>query len=108
MAHLFVAHGDLVKLACDGLLIPCDSDGNVSRYWENLLPGKLPRSDINPEWLVLSSKPNDAGVIELPASSSRAVWAFVTVGMDEQATPERVAERTFPSASFRNQAPRTS
>ena len=27
MGHLFVAHGDLTKLACDAVLIPCDDKG---------------------------------------------------------------------------------
>lgn len=31
--HLFVAHGDLTRLSCDGLLIPCDADRAVSRHW---------------------------------------------------------------------------
>lgn len=36
--HLFVIHGDLTKLHCDGLLIPCDPAFNVSPWWASVLP----------------------------------------------------------------------
>ena len=31
--HLFIVQGDLTKLSCDGILVPCDDRGNVSRWW---------------------------------------------------------------------------
>jgi NAD-dependent SIR2 family protein deacetylase len=31
--HFFIIQGDLTKLSCDGILIPCDDEGNVSRWW---------------------------------------------------------------------------
>lgn len=31
--HLFIMQGDLTKLSCDGILVPCDDEGNVSRWW---------------------------------------------------------------------------
>lgn len=31
--HLFVVHGDLTRLSCDGLLVPCGPDGSVSHWW---------------------------------------------------------------------------
>lgn len=31
--HLFIVQGDLTKLSCDGILVPCDDMGNVSRWW---------------------------------------------------------------------------
>lgn len=95
MGHLFVAHGDLTKLACDAILIPCDSAGNVSRVWRDALPANMPVSRSHPRWLVLASEPNNAGAIALPAVDDRAVWAFVTVDVDRDATPQQVVDRTW-------------
>lgn len=37
--HLFVLRGDLTKLHCSGLLIPCDTDWNVvKKNWAGVLP----------------------------------------------------------------------
>lgn len=36
--HLFVIHGDLRRLACDALVVPCDGNGDVNPVWEELLP----------------------------------------------------------------------
>ncbi|MBB2770726.1 UNVERIFIED_ORG: hypothetical protein GGE11_001639 [Mycolicibacterium obuense] len=95
MGHLFVAHGDLTKLACDAIVIPCDSAGNVNAVWREVLPAGLPASQFDPAWLVLADEPNSAGVIALPAVEGRAVWAFVTVDVARDPTPEDVAERTW-------------
>lgn len=95
MGHLFVAHGDLTKLACDAILIPCDSAGNVNAVWREVLPAGLPDSQFDPGWLVLPGDPKAAGVIALPAVDDRTVWAFVTVDVDRDAAPEDVVERTW-------------
>ncbi|MDZ4264306.1 MAG: hypothetical protein U1D00_01130, partial [Mycobacterium sp.] len=95
MGHLFVTRGDLTKLACDGILIPCDSAGHVNPVWTDMLPPGLPHSDEYPEWLVLDGRPNDAGVIALPAVDGRAVWAFASVDIDRDATPGDVVDRTW-------------
>lgn len=31
--HLFVVHGDLTTLSCDGVLVPSDAEGSVSDWW---------------------------------------------------------------------------
>jgi hypothetical protein len=95
VGHLFVAHGDLTKLACDGLLVPCDSAGNVRRVWKKVLPKGLPASTDDPDWLVLDGQANSAGVIGQPGSNGRQVWAFASVDFDVPATPDQVAERTW-------------
>jgi hypothetical protein len=100
VGHLFVAHGDLTKLACDGLLIPCDSDGNVGRGWTGILPADLRPSRQNPDWLVLNGQQNCAGMIELPSVDRRAQWAFVTVDVGLEATPKQVVERTWKAINF--------
>jgi hypothetical protein len=100
VGHLFVAHGDLTKLACDALLIPCDSARNVSRAWKELLPAGLPPSEYDHDWLVLPDPPNDAGAIELPSVDSRQVWAFATVDMDEEVTPDQVVDRTWTALDY--------
>ncbi|TFV61519.1 hypothetical protein E4P42_01075 [Mycobacterium sp. PS03-16] len=93
--HLFVAQGDLTRLACDSILIPCDSEGNVNAVWRPLLPPSLRPSRRNPGWLVLDSDLDDAGMAKLPAADGRAVFAFATVDVDRDATPEQVAQRTW-------------
>ena len=49
MGHLFVAHGDLTKLACDAVLIPCDAEGWVTPAWRSLLPRDCADEEI---WMV--------------------------------------------------------
>lgn len=100
MGHLFVAHGDLTALACDGLLIPCDSDGNVRRIWQPLLPTGLPVSSDNLEWLAVPGRPNEHGVISLDPVDGRPVWAFVTVDRDAVASPDEVVDRTWRAVRY--------
>ena len=40
--HVFVLHGDPTKLQCDGFIVPCDSLGNVSRWWTTILDRVVP------------------------------------------------------------------
>lgn len=63
--------------------------------WSDVLPPGLPRSDAYPEWLVLAGRPNGAGVVDLPAVDGRAVWAFASVDVDRDATPEDVVDRAW-------------
>jgi SIR2-like domain len=95
VGHLFVAHGDLTKLACDGLLIPCDSEGNVRRLWAPVLPPGLPVSTAHPDWVVLPGRPNEFGVISLDTVDDRRIWAFVTVDFRSPPSPADVAARTW-------------
>jgi hypothetical protein len=36
--HVFVVHGDLTQLACDDLVVPTNSRGEVSANWHGLVP----------------------------------------------------------------------
>jgi hypothetical protein len=94
VGHLFVAHGDLTKLACNALLIPCDSEGNVNKAWRTILPKDLRPSKRYPGWLALDRRPNDAGVIDLPTVDGRGLWAFASVDVNGETTPEQVVART--------------
>lgn len=95
MGHVFVARGDLTKLACDAILIPCDSALNVNAVWRDVLPENLKRSNATGAWLVLDGESDDAGVVELEDSDGRPVRAFVTVDVDRDATPQDVVDRTW-------------
>jgi hypothetical protein len=46
--HLFVVHGDLTTLSCDGLLIPCGPDRSVSQWWTGLFDGAASGEPLSP------------------------------------------------------------
>lgn len=93
MGHLFVAHGDLTKLACDAVLVPCDADGWVTSPWRGLLPPALPLDEMS-GWFRLPRTPNSEGVVSLPDVDGRKVLAFAS--MDWVATdPGDVVERLW-------------
>ena len=71
MGHLFVAQGDLTKLACDALVIPCNEKSNVNIAWAPILPVDTPR--VGP-WLRIAGTANACGVIKLPAASRYFRW----------------------------------
>ncbi|MFV1356938.1 SIR2 family protein [Mycolicibacterium fortuitum] len=91
MGHLFVAQGDLTKLACDGVLIPCDSRLNVNRVWSSVLPSGLPVGDAG--WLRLPGSHDVNGVVTLDDHDGRKVRAFVAV--DGRTTPDDVVRRMW-------------
>ncbi|MEW2481718.1 SIR2 family protein [Mycobacterium sp. NPDC049093] len=91
MGHLFVAQGDLTKLACDAVLIPCDARLNVSRAWSNILPTGLPAGDAG--WLRLPGDVSNTGVVRLDDHDGRRVCAFVAV--EGRATPDDVVRRMW-------------
>lgn len=41
MGHVFVVHGDLLKIQTDAMLLPCDRFGVVSPFWEEVLDRPL-------------------------------------------------------------------
>ena len=94
MGHLFVAQGDLTKLACDAVLVPCDAGMNVNDVWSPILPVGLQQGDRS-NWLRLPGHPNDAGVVPLADHDRRRVCAFVTVDDDRLTTPEDVVLRLW-------------
>lgn len=91
MGHLFVAHGDLKKLACDAIAVPCDSARNVNDVWKELLPPELPSGDQR-NWLRLPGEVID-GVVDVGVIDGRRIRAFVAVeGLD---TPQSVVDRMW-------------
>ena len=70
-------HGDLTRLACDALLIPCDSSPDVNPDWRPILPEGLPRG--RGRWLRLPDNGKGTGVITLDDNDGRKVRAFVVV-----------------------------
>jgi len=93
VGHLFVAHGDLTKLACDAVLIPCDDEGWVTPAWRSLLPPGL-WQDEGSGWFRLPNTPDADGIVRLPDVDKRKVCAFAS--MDWVATdPADVVERLW-------------
>lgn len=78
MGHLFVAHGDLTRLACDAVLIPCDDEGWVTDAWRSLLPSRLRRKN-GPGWFLLPTPPDADGIVELPDVDERRMRAFASM-----------------------------
>jgi hypothetical protein len=92
VGHLFVAHGDLTKLACDAVLIPCDDNGWVTAAWRGLLPPALPRNSVS-GWFRLTDAPDVDGIVRLPDVDGRKVGAFASmkwVASDPADVVERV------------------
>jgi hypothetical protein len=75
MGHFFVAQGDLTKLACDALLIPCDEKLNVNEVWKPVLPEDAPRVPYS-NWLHIDGIRNAHGCVDLPAVGNRKIFAF--------------------------------
>jgi hypothetical protein len=78
VGHLFVAHGDLTKLACDAVLIPCDDKGWVTPAWRSLLPPGLRREE-GSGWFSLPNTPDADGIVRLPDVDKRKVQAFASM-----------------------------
>jgi hypothetical protein len=96
VGHLFVAHGDLTKLACDAVLVPCDREGWVTPAWGSLLPPGL-RQARGSGWFRLTDAPVD-GIAQLPDNDGRKVCAFAS--MEWVATdPADVVERMWRAIS---------
>jgi hypothetical protein len=93
--HLFVAHGDLKRLACDALLLPCDSAGNINSAWRTLLPADLPQSRLHRGWLTLPEPPVGRNIKPLDRVDDRYLAAYATVDVEMPATPEDVVDRTW-------------
>lgn len=94
MGHLFVAQGDLTKLACDAVLVPCDAAMNINSVWSPILPDGFHRGN-HSNWLRLPGRPNGAGLVHLDDHDGRRVRAFVAVDDDELTTPEDVVRRLW-------------
>jgi hypothetical protein len=88
--HLFAIHGDLRRLACDALTIPCDSDGQVNQAWRELLPiERVSAGDA--DWLRVAGfrGPHD----RLPEVDGRDIHLVDTVG--GMASVDALVERTW-------------
>ena len=78
--HLFALRADLKRLACDALVIPCDSFGNVSRVWKDLIPG-VDDSTMSAEWVSVPRLTLDDGVAHLTGHDGLPVTLVDTVGL---------------------------
>src|SRR4051794_8817969 len=75
--HVFVARGDLTRLACDAVVLPCDDEFNINRLWQEFLrPGLPPVPDSS--WLRLTGRAGDTDGVDLEPSKRRRVRAVVT------------------------------
>jgi len=91
--HLFVVRGDLTRLACDAIVLPCDDRLNITKVWQPLLPPDLVPGDIS-DWLRLPAEHLVGNVVRLPKrDAKRQVWAVLTTPTDTDASPETVVER---------------
>lgn len=92
--HLFVLQGDLTRLACDAVVLPCDDALNITRLWQPLLPPGLPKGD-SPEWLRLPVEDLEGNIVRLPDVDKRRVRASITLPASNlpRSTPETVANR---------------
>ena len=76
--HVFVIRGDLKRLACDAVILPCDDAFNINSVWQEFLPVGLPTVP-GTGWLRLaSSHPEDVTGVDLAPSKGRRVRAVVT------------------------------
>ncbi|MDO9456596.1 SIR2 family protein [Nocardioides sp.] len=89
--HLFVAQGDLTRLACDAVVVPCDGRGNVTGAWSGLLPDDLPLGDL-PGWRRIGA-PGRSGVVDVGELDGRRVLALDT--HSRRPSPTTLADRTW-------------
>ena len=92
--HLFAVRGDLLRLACDALVVPCDGRLNVTRVWAPLLEGEDVVGGDHPGWVRLPGRSLDAtGCLSLPGDSGPAITLVATadVGLTVKGMVERVA-----------------
>jgi SIR2-like protein len=97
VGHLFVAHGDLTKLACDAVLIPCDDNGWVTAPWRSLLPPTAPQDQVS-GWFRLPDTPDADGIVRLPDVDGRKVCAFASMKW-VASDPADVVERVWRAVS---------
>lgn len=92
--HLFTVRGDLLRLACDALVIPCDGRLNLTQVWAPLLDGEEVTAGDQPGWVRLSGRSVEAtGCLILPRSVGPTVTLVATAdgGMTVEGMVERVA-----------------
>ena len=85
--HFFVVQGDLLRLACDAVVVPCDTHVDVNRAWRELLPVER----VTPghwDWDHVTGSVIEDHHVDLPPSEGRCVSLVVTaapggVGVEE-------------------------
>lgn len=75
--HLFVVHGDLTRLHCDGFVVPCDKNVNVSDWWTPVL-GETDAGD-DPGWVKPRHVTGRAGLWIAPRLEKRRIILVDTV-----------------------------
>lgn len=75
--HLFILRGDLKRLACSAILIPCDTNWEVvTAHWADLLP--LERFERSPFGHKLRESPGAARFTDLPPHNGRRIRLVAT------------------------------
>ena len=93
--HVFVVRGDLQRLACDAVVLPCDDEFNIDPVWREFLPVGLPPVS-GSSWLRLTGPAGDTMGWDLEPSKGRRVRAVVTTVnsmVGSRAAPNDVAAR---------------
>jgi hypothetical protein len=79
--HVFVIQGDLTKLSCDAVVLPCDSRANVSAWCGSLLAGV--DTEPTPQgWLHVQAANLREGVEVLPAPASSGPLMVLVATVD--------------------------
>lgn len=102
--HVFAVHGDLTRLACDAIVLPCDVDRYVTASWAPILPPGLSKHPYA-DWLQLPDDLVSAGPhLVIDDSRSPRIHAVVTAGdaLDLGGLVARVREAvTYAAQSLR-------
>lgn len=69
--HLFVLRGNLVRLKCSAILIPCDTNWELTDHWKPLL--QLDKFEESPWGLQLRDRPTDARFVDLTDHDGRRI-----------------------------------
>lgn len=88
--HLFVLRGNLVQLKCSAILIPCDTNWELTNHWKALL--QIDKFDESPWGLRLRDRPADARVVDLADHAGRQI-RMVPTANDAVLDPNWIAEQ---------------
>ena len=91
--HVFVLQGDLSRLSCDAVVLPCDSRGNVSAWCKPLLGG-LETEPTHEGWLHVPAAGLQDGVGLLPAPEDSGSLTVLVATADWGRDPLELAELT--------------
>lgn len=87
--HFFVLRGDLVRLQCSAVLIPCDTNWELTTHWKELL--QLDEFEQSPWGFQLRDRPTGAAFADLADHNGRRI-RMVPTANDAVLDPRWVAE----------------